>query len=450
MKYLAILKDSFREALDTKVLYVMVGLSLLVILFVASMSFTPAPAEDLMSKLIGGHVVGFDDLGRQGSFGERRESRPGPGVQRQQYLGVEPLKGEADSPDSEYLITFKLLFPDEATTKKFRQDPEPTLAALRKELRRFDKYGLLKITDIRLADKANKLVQKDEVGLKDAKLGARTVYFEMTTQPTESTRRLWPYEISLFFGALPIQTSAPLGFLLYFVASLVLSIGSWVTIIVSIIITAFFIPNMLRKGTVDLLLVKPIHRWTLLVYKFIGGLTFIFLNTAVAVTGIWLVLGLRSGVWANSFLLTILIITFFFAILYAVSTLFGVLTRSAIVAILVTCGVWFLFYVVGTLYQVFDDRQKYEENYKVAEEERWSDSPFGSVVRGVHYVLPRTSDLNRLMNKIIMSDFLTGDLSKASQVDTTSITWGESLTVSLIFIGLMLGISSWWFTTKDY
>ena len=35
MKYLAILKDSLREAIDTKVFYVMVGLSLVVILFTA-------------------------------------------------------------------------------------------------------------------------------------------------------------------------------------------------------------------------------------------------------------------------------------------------------------------------------------------------------------------------------------------------------------------------------
>jgi ABC-type transport system involved in multi-copper enzyme maturation permease subunit len=48
---------------------------------------------------------------------------------------------------------------------------------------------------------------------------------------------------------------------------------------------------MLRKGTVDLLLVKPMSRITLLLFKFIGGLTFIFLTTAFIVSGLWLVLG---------------------------------------------------------------------------------------------------------------------------------------------------------------
>ena len=51
MKYLALLKDSFREAIDTKVFYVMAGLSGLVILVVASLGFTPRPATDLNAEL---------------------------------------------------------------------------------------------------------------------------------------------------------------------------------------------------------------------------------------------------------------------------------------------------------------------------------------------------------------------------------------------------------------
>jgi len=45
MKYLAILKDSIRETLDSKVLYVLMGMSLLVIVIVAGMTFEPQPAS---------------------------------------------------------------------------------------------------------------------------------------------------------------------------------------------------------------------------------------------------------------------------------------------------------------------------------------------------------------------------------------------------------------------
>ena len=50
MKFLAVLKDSLREAIDTKVFYVMIGLSLLVALFTGTMTFTPKPvAKEFMS-----------------------------------------------------------------------------------------------------------------------------------------------------------------------------------------------------------------------------------------------------------------------------------------------------------------------------------------------------------------------------------------------------------------
>ena len=46
MKFLAILKDSFREAIDAKIFSFMVGLSLLVVLFLFSFSFRPVSAEE--------------------------------------------------------------------------------------------------------------------------------------------------------------------------------------------------------------------------------------------------------------------------------------------------------------------------------------------------------------------------------------------------------------------
>ena len=43
MKYFAILKDSFREARDTKILYIMLGLSTFLFLLIASVSYRPVP-----------------------------------------------------------------------------------------------------------------------------------------------------------------------------------------------------------------------------------------------------------------------------------------------------------------------------------------------------------------------------------------------------------------------
>jgi hypothetical protein len=206
-----------------------------------------------------------------------------------------------------------------------------------------------------------------------------------------------------------------------------------------------------------------------LIYKYIGGLTFIFLNTSFAVGGVWLMLGLRSGIWSTGFLLTIFIITFFFAILYSVSTLAGVLAGSPIVSILVTCMAWFVFWAAGQLYLVPDimremkeveeikDRQRARADGKQAErqpgqmaEGRAAEVWWVSAIKVVHYVLPRTSDLNYLTAQLLIRDVLQGKEIEPQVLQTASFSWSESLAVNGIFVALMLGLACLRFASKDY
>ena len=81
-------------------------------------------------------------------------------------------------------------------------------------------------------------------------------------------------------------------------------------IFLSIFSASSFIPNMLEKGNIDLLLSKPISRQQLILGKFFGGLAVVGVNIAYAVIGFWLLVGLKFGVWDGNFLLTIFSITF--------------------------------------------------------------------------------------------------------------------------------------------
>jgi len=444
MKFLAILRDSLREAVDSKIIYVMMGISLLVTLFVLTMSFKPVPAEQMMTRLLKGDVLHLDQLTGGGPRPARNVQHVGPDALGEFVVkGVDVVKGQPDQPESTYLVTVGLTLENAAEGDKARKDSAEQLRRLRAKLALAEELNYFKVVDVRPAGANNHFIPKEGKG--------QTVYIEFTTEPAEGARLVWGSEFSLFLGGVPLGGGAPLGMALFISAITVLWIGSLVTLIVSVILTGFFIPNMLRKGTIDLLLVKPMHRWALLLNKYIGGLTFIFLNTAVAVVGIWLALGLRSGIWANSFLLMVFVYTFFFAILYAVSTLFAVLTRSAVVAILVTCGVWVLLAIVNIMYGFGERERMREELGKVPEAERTSDSSFWGVVRGIHYVLPRTGDLDNLGNEALLNDFIPSRLiGMARQGVRASITWGESLTVSGVFVGLMLGLSCLRFATKDY
>jgi ABC-type transport system involved in multi-copper enzyme maturation permease subunit len=483
MKYLAILKDSLREAIDNKVIYVMIALSLLVTLFVLTLSFKPLSAQKVMEDAVKGRLMAFGGPGmgprraaqqRQAAVQEEKavaekaagekavgEKKAAPVKRRAQDVlpeffdfgrpsftarKVEAIRGELDSPESSYrvLVALPLTTPEDA--EAVRAAPAAGVQRLREFLIVAEQSGAFKVKDVRFVP--------DRPAAADRDKDKNTVFFELTTEPVERARLGWGHEYSLFWGAVPLGGGAPLGFVLWTSVTIQLWIGSMMTLLVSLIITAFFIPNMLRKGTIDLLLVKPIHRSTLLVYKYIGGLTFIFISTAVAILGIWLALGLRSGVWANSFLLMIFVYTFFFAILYSISALFGVLTRSSIVAILATCGIWFFLFLVGVLHGIGESVAMDESKRNVPAAERSSDNGFWTVMRAMHFVLPRTSDLNDLGNDALARDFLppTGMLGSMMReaMEFRQIKWTESITVSLVFIAIMLGLSCWRFATKDY
>jgi ABC-type transport system involved in multi-copper enzyme maturation permease subunit len=189
---------------------------------------------------------------------------------------------------------------------------------------------------------------------------------------------------------------------------------------------------------------KPISRFKLLMYKYIGGLTFILIVSAVTVGGVWLVLGVRSGYWNPEFLLLIPILTFTFAILYALSTLLGVLTRNAIVAILLTCLFAAFLYVVGTAKSFLDlirSDPKLKQEVPVWAE--WT-------VDGLNNTLPRYKDLDKLTTKLLSNSTLTVGEVRQNAVDRLEYpSWGSTIGVSLAFIVLMLLLSYWRFATRD-
>ncbi len=480
MKFLTILKDSLREAIDTKVFYVMVGLSILVTLLTATLSFKPRSGEGVMKLSAAGLVLSDTaDLSQE----RIRRFMLDPGFRIYEVIAAVPARGAPEGPESPYDLTLVAHGKSEADAEKLRTDPSEVVERIKQRLGRLDEWRLVEVKDVRPAAKDNSFLPKEPA--------PTDVFFEVAVQPTAAARRLWPHEPSLFFGALPMAFlgDAPLGLQLFVLEDTIIGgIGAWVTILISVIITAFFIPNMLRKGTVDMLLVKPIHRTALLLYKYIGGLTFIFLNTTVAVGGVWIALGLRSGIWAPSFLLTIFVITAFFAILYAISTLFAVLTRSPIVAILLTCGIWFVLWLVGLAYGIGEEIRQEEKRIAARQAEREaakdqdpppnqeeekndnpgggrrgrrggddanrlpfrSDNWFFQTVGAIHFVTPRTGDLNHLMSRVLYRDLLTANQVKQQKLDDARFSWGESLTVSGLFMAILLGLSCWRFATKDY
>ncbi|HTU91401.1 MAG TPA: ABC transporter permease, partial [Gemmataceae bacterium] len=341
MKFLAILKDSLREALDTKVFYVMVGISLLTILFIGHIAYRPVSVEEevrdnffrlnwLLQRSFNKAKQGAEK-GKQADKGKQAEALANalpPAFDVEDFEQTNP--GAVQPWQTGYRFYLTLRFEDEQKVKAARL---------------FEKLPLV---GKKTSTGFERQIQTLCPYLKNVKVAAAepkapTEMRYLVTADSTSRYQDWPHYPVVFF-AVPVRVlHFPINAYVQFWESWIINwIGAAVALLLSTIITAFFIPNMLRKGTVDLLLVKPISRLALLLYKYIGGLLFIFLNTVVVVAGIWLVLGLRTDLWGIGFLLSIPVLTFQFAVYYAVSTLFAVLSRSPIVAILMTCLCWFV------------------------------------------------------------------------------------------------------------
>jgi ABC-type transport system involved in multi-copper enzyme maturation permease subunit len=494
VKFLAILKDSLREAVDYKIFYVMIGLSLLLALLGLSMSFTPVAGGEQVVREFAILPLNADaaDLDQAQAATILFQAHP----VRFNVKTVEPLPDEPDAPSSRFRVVLEAAFATADAANKAEKDPAQLEAFVRQRFGHIEGQSMLEAQEVHV---------KGWTGLKIAllgrNLGGRQATIEVQTRPTPATIRFWPHQPSIFFGALPLMPASAGGvplfrFLDIIEGALIGRFGSIIAVLIGVIITAFFIPNMLRKGTVDLLVVKPIYRSQLLLYKYIGGLTFIFLNAAVAIGAVWLALGVRSGLWPMSFLYSALVLTFFFAILYSVSTFFGVLTRSPIAAILLTVGAWFFFFIVGVGHNVLEtfralDRTARALHDKLGDEGlkalqqvgegggngpgrrgpsiedmRFEENWFTRTVTVLHAVLPRTNDLDQILERRLRHDLAFGSGTPPPredkpppelpggiplpQLQVKPPSLGETFGVSAAFIAVFLGLGCWRFATKDY
>ena len=70
--------------------------------------------------------------------------------------------------------------------------------------------------------------------------------------------------------------------------------------------------------------------------KFATSLLFVLLQVTLFCVGVFLCMGIRLGDWEWKIFAAIPVVTLFFSYLFSVNVLFGVWTRSALAALLIT------------------------------------------------------------------------------------------------------------------
>ncbi len=464
MQFLAFLKDSYREAKSGWMLQIMLVLSVVLILLVFSIGFHPITLQ----KELGDHISIFNRLNTSNS--QRFEDIGRPEISVENFSSSNP----SEPWNTDYAFDYVVSCPTPEDMKKAKKARVPiTRSEVQTLLRNILPYinnlqvsggppELEKLQELEAKEKEDTKKEPTELTL------PKEVRYKVTTRGSKAEDRLaWRHQVSvLFVVEIPYAyTSLREG--VYLVEKwLVNGAGSWILLFVSIIITAGFIPSMLGKGSLDLMVSKPIGRVRLLLYKYVGGLLFILILTTFTVLGVWFAIGLRAGVWSPNFLAIIPILTFYFAVLYAVSTTVAVFTRNTLVAILVTGLAWGALWAVGKVNDGVENRLEQQAKVKVEAgtpeavlEEVKNDQPLWGVIpkvtfpfiTAIHIVTPRTYQLDDRLGRLIAEGVLTPNQMKTSDYNTpVRSTWIEMLLVSLLGIGVLLTIACWRFASRDY
>jgi ABC-type transport system involved in multi-copper enzyme maturation permease subunit len=192
-------------------------------------------------------------------------------------------------------------------------------------------------------------------------------------------------------------------------------------IIFGIFATAGLLPDTMQRGTIDLYLSKPLGRWQLVLGKYLGGVSVIFANILYFIGALWLIFGLKVGVWNTEFLLSILVLTFVFACLYALVTLLGIIFRGSAVPII--ASFLYLFVVGGLLHTREELLFKLSENVI-----------YRGILDGFYYLLPQINGMQVSLGQIITH---------------TPVSW-EAFTQGLLSAVWMYGLATFIFHRRDF
>jgi ABC-2 family transporter protein len=337
--YLAVLKDSFREALASRVLWILLALTTLVLTAVAPIGISEKPATQLRQNSIRNMSALVSKIEMQGradelSPGKRIWSRLSDDLKtrlaNRDALGGGNVRGGLTS---DLLDDLNKLLGD-------REFYEPTAWS-----------------GINLNDETRALAERRSDSLTDAEVKRRNRLLLEAAYPAEIASGRAELSISYLVWhvtdvPLTRQEATPVikGVMAAIMNFLVGTLG----VLAAILVTAPIIPHTFEAGAIDLLLSKPISRPLLFLTKFAGGCAFILLNAAYFIVGLWLIVGLRFDIWSARLLLSIPIFLFLFAIYYAVSSAAGVFWRNAVVSIVVTILFWAACFVVGTTKTVME------------------------------------------------------------------------------------------------
>jgi ABC-type transport system involved in multi-copper enzyme maturation permease subunit len=158
-------------------------------------------------------------------------------------------------------------------------------------------------------------------------------------------------------------------------------------IFLAVFATGSQVPNLQRRGTVDLYVTRPITRTHLLLGRFLGAVTLVTVNLLLLCGGVFVIISVKTKVWNPRFLLATGLILVVFLSYLGFMYLVGVLSSSTPLSIMLPYA----------LYMISLPLAAHDRIAAAMDSRFWA-----NVVHGLYWVLPKTAEVGRDLTAYVL------------------------------------------------
>ncbi len=158
-------------------------------------------------------------------------------------------------------------------------------------------------------------------------------------------------------------------------------------VFLAVFATGSQVPNLQRRGTVDLYVTRPIGRTHLLLGRFLGAVTLVSANLLVLCGGVFVIVSAKTRVWNPRFLAASGLILVVFLSYLGFMYLIGVVTSSTPLSIMLPYALYLL-----SVPLVAHDRIAAAMDSRLA----------AGVVNALYWVLPKTAEIGRDLTAYVL------------------------------------------------
>jgi ABC-2 type transport system permease protein len=160
-------------------------------------------------------------------------------------------------------------------------------------------------------------------------------------------------------------------------------------VFLAVFATGSQVPHLLRRGTADLYMARPVSRTTVLLGRFVGAVTLVSANLLFLCGGVYLIISYKTRVWNPRFLLAGFLILAVFLCYLGFMYLIGVLSGSTPLSIMLPYAIFFIAMPLAA-----------HKEIAAAMDSRWA----ARIVETLYWMLPKSAELGRDMVKLVMGE----------------------------------------------